>query len=1243
MRFDLHARRRGVASASARSIPASGSVGRDGIALVITLIMLAVVTVMAVVFLGISRRERTAVSVSVDMATARLMSDHALARAQAQLVGRIGAESNLFAYDYQVSTNFVNPAGFDPAFGTNLLNVGYTYANGQRLTQDHLRQSLRNLYYDPRPPVFITTNFATGEQDFRFYLDVNRNGRFETNGFVPMVTNRIVVGTNWMVGDPEWVGVLERLEERHSSSNQFVGRYAYIVLPAGKSLDANFIHNSSKTRGFSPPTILEGYMRNQGAGGWEINMAAFFESLMPRMYTPPFVPSTYGYRPYLQNGVLASSDGASFQDALSVLTYRYGNLTRPNIWSVTDLYGARGASAFRFDRIDGYGAGPVLVDPNPDPTMAVNWDNPLWPWWASDSFRGMENIQEWFDETRSSPQFVNRLRTASSLPQNTEYEYTFSRLLGQMGLDSTPANRDKLHLNFVNVDDAGKIVPHLVTNFFEWTPVGFFTNAAAKLFQEHFGDQLRVDYIPVYPTNYYSSAVHRLLQLSANMYDARTNRLQLSDYPYLPSVFRPVFTRFETNGVSTNVVISGFVQVTNDLAFASLPWVSLPEGRFLISDVPTSVNVHGVPWVIGAKKGWPNFNEFHLQTAVTVTRRMEAYKPTATSVPRLNQSYEIGISNLFGVETWNSYTQAFPRELNLYVTNLCTMSLRDELLPLGDQYVVGPRLITNNFVTNIAAGTWEGNEFQLSSQPVQLVPTSEYWPLADPPLRVIDAGIAFDQTSGYPVPDLKLEITNRLVVILLATVADGSRRVVDFVNLDGMVGGMDITANLIGRTNIFADRGVDTGSFWVTNRLGDMPQAVTWGITNQLFVSTNDVLAASDWRSYTENPISGQQKEKAIDDFRLFMGLPALYDTRRTQPPVGPRVQVPFSPSRVLDQALTWQANDPLVHYHLEDLYDAAYANVENVAPRPPGTQPEPSNLGKLNQRYRPWGGRPGSVGDPWAYNPGVKDPLIRRSDDWDFPTNLFPTVGWLGRVHRGTPWQTVYLKSPVEPVDRWMKWSMRAENHPTNDWWYLQLFTTATHDNAARGLLGVNQTNLAAWSAVLSGVAVLSNSAPSANLTTELTEYEPWFVEPNSPQLRQMVESINLARQAMPQRSFVRMGHVLAAPALSVESPYLNRATDQTRFGLNDVFYEWIPQQILGLLKEDEPFVVVYAYGQSLRPADRSIIVTPGPFQGMCTNYQITGEVLTKTALRLEEIRRPNLPSLYRTVTESFAVLPND
>ena len=49
---------------------------------------------------------------------------------------------------------------------------------------------------------------------------------------------------------------------------------------------------------------------------------------------------------------------------------------------------------------------------------------------------------------------------------------------------------------------------------------------------------------------------------------------------------------------------------------------------------------------------------------------------------------------------------------------------------------------------------------------------------------------------------------------------------------------------------------------------------------------------------------------------------------------------------------------------------------------------------------------------DANACNLAFKDPLVRVSDNWDFPANKFPTVGWLGRVHRGTPWQTIYLKA---------------------------------------------------------------------------------------------------------------------------------------------------------------------------------------------------------------------------------------
>src|SRR6185295_1842197 len=253
--------------------------------------------------------------------------------------------------------------------------------------------------------------------------------------------------------------------------------------------------------------------------------------------------------------------------------------------------------------------------------------------------------------------------------------------------------------------------------------------------------------------------------------------------------------------------------------------------------------------------------------------------------------------------------------------------------------------------------------------------------------------------------------------------------------------------------------------------------------------------------------------------------------------------------------------------------------------------------------------------------------------------TNKFPNIGWLGRVHRGTPWQTVYLKSQIQKLqgdtDGWISWAGRADTHPTNDWHLLSLFTTAPNDAAARGLLSVNQTNIAAWSAVLSGVPVLSNL----------------FIEPASPQLYRIVNDINATRWLVPgttnldsSRVFPDLGSVLRSPALTVASPFLNTtvAGAQKSPAINDELYERIPQQILSLLKDDEPYVVIYAFGQSLKPANDSIVTLPGPYRGLCTNYQVTAEVATKTAVRIQQLRQPNSIS-YKAIVESYSILPTD
>src|SRR6058998_933775 len=259
---------------------------------------------------------------------------------------------------------------------------------------------------------------------------------------------------------------------------------------------------------------------------------------------------------------------------------------------------------------------------------------------------------------------------------------------------------------------------------------------------------------------------------------------------------------------------------------------------------------------------------------------------------------------------------------------------------------------------------------------------------------------------------------------------------------------MDIMREVVGRTNAFGDVGLNPGSFWLTNRFGGNLTNMTWGITNQIFVSTNDALAKADWSSYSDDPTAGQDKPKAVDNFRKLLGLPPLFDTSNTNVTYG-TFQVPFTPTRKLDQKLSWQANDPLVHYHIEDLSDPTLTGATNVQVLKLASPLDLSNIGQLNDpRYRPWGGNPKNLsGDPKDYDLAIKDPLIAKSDDWDFPTNKFPNIGWLGHVHRGTPWQTVYLKSTVEPTNSWSKWAGRYDTHPTNDWHLLGLFTTAPND----------------------------------------------------------------------------------------------------------------------------------------------------------------------------------------------------
>ena len=54
-----------------------------------------------------------------------------------------------------------------------------------------------------------------------------------------------------------------------------------------------------------------------------------------------------------------------------------------------------------------------------------------------------------------------------------------------------------------------------------------------------------------------------------------------------------------------------------------------PQFQF---DTDLHINIHGVPWIVGAKKGLPNFNEYSVETIVQVSRRLEVDKGNANNI-----------------------------------------------------------------------------------------------------------------------------------------------------------------------------------------------------------------------------------------------------------------------------------------------------------------------------------------------------------------------------------------------------------------------------------------------------------------------------------------------------------------------------------------------------------------------------------------------------------------------------------
>jgi len=402
--------------------------------------------------------------------------------------------------------------------------------------------------------------------------------------------------------------------------------------------------------------------------------------------------------------------------------------------------------------------------------------------------------------------------------------------------------------------------------------------------------------------------------------------------------------------------------------------------------------------------------------------------------------------------------------------------------------------------------------------------------------------------------------------------------------------------------------------------------------------------------------------------------------------------QAPYTPTRTVVSPTLWVANDPLVHVLSSDLTEpvSELNNVTNGVVRSdnPSSPPVPfPNLGAVAERYQPWGRNAvlnGQIGvlhdDPEnaSYNLAYRDPLVWGSDNWDFPTNKYPSVGWLGRVHRGTPWQTVYLKAtnlldyvdsaqanPNVGLTTWQYWTGdfndfdSDKSKPIQDKLLFDIFTAAPNANASRGTLSVNQKHLASWSALLSGVNVIANATPNVPAFSQPPIQTNYVIEPAGVDLtgsavgRIHQDIINtLANPAIcPQGVFSHVGDILRVPALSQSSPFLNQSDlEHVEYDISDEMYESLPQQIMGLLRPSGlPRYVIYTYGQSLKPAPDGTVLA-GSFFGLVTNYQVVAESATRAVVTVvPEITNSVVNGVvgpatnYNLKVESFNVLPPD
>jgi hypothetical protein len=753
-------------------------------------------------------------------------------------------------------------------------------------------------------------------------------------------------------------------------------------------------------------------------------------------------------------------------------------------------------------------------------------------------------------------------------------------------------------------------------------PLCFFTTVADKMLRNTFS--FGVTNIPVYVNGQfiYSPAVNRVLQLAANVYDASTNS-------FYPDVFRPIFEHDN----SGNVFIVGYTNLfsasgPNTVSGENDPQLTSPldvltltnwgPSYALITTNGGDVNVYGVPWIIGAKKGFPSFNKFGMQTIVQVARRLQVIRSTiptilGTTTFQTNQLLTFNINNTLNADCWNSYSNSYNNPVDIYALDTLSMAVTNNYNPIPT-YFYDFQISSNTVVPRWAGYTNNGNVAlsftnPLSATAILLTNSGFYFGTAPPGITGFSSGPAGWESNNFSFqfPQIGLLVTNRLQLFML-DYSNNISHVIDYVQFGGPQTTLDITAVIETNNPTTIGYGSDMWSQSINNNNG-----VPFGILSQMDASLLPI-TANGGTVYWADTVANQAE---IEGFAEYMGMFGPYPgTFQSDPGVVDEfttnyvVEVPFTPMATISKYTSWQANDPLVHYLASDL---TFNGVEKTTGVQTGTQvtygslsdppivPSPA-FNVVNDHYQPWGiqytinlAQTGSNAVvPSPYGLAVKDPLVWSADYWDFPTNLLSDLTGLGQVHRGTPWQTIYFKGAdvLQILDTagdagsgtntWVSWTGdnnipdAATMAPINDRQLASLLISLLNTNDPSQLMSVNDPNINDWLNVLNGLTVFSNSMSLPTFTLPVgirlsPTYDAYVMASNSPQAETIVTNIAQTRAAQPNGNFYKVGDILSALELTENSPWLDTTNaNQIKYGISDAVYEAIPAQLLLLLRPD-------------------------------------------------------------------------